>query len=126
MAVADRRYGSLRWKRLRLAVLARDNYECRIRGPRCRGAAGTVNHIVPVSQGGAFFDPENLESACGACNYSAGAYLTRDNRRAIIEQNQYLKRVVQAQQERIIELEDQLENRPTPEPARTWPQPAIY
>jgi hypothetical protein len=31
MNVSDRRYGSLRWKRLRLTVLNRDNYECQIR-----------------------------------------------------------------------------------------------
>ncbi len=46
-------------------------------------------------------------------------------RRAIIEQNEYLERVVQ---ERIIELEDQLArhlNGPETEPARIRAQPAI-
>jgi hypothetical protein len=115
--MADRRYGSLRWKRLRLAVLNRDNYECQIRGPRCRGTANSVHHRIPSSEAPElFFDPENLEASCGACNSSGGAYLTRDNRRAIIEQNEYLERVVQAQQERIIELEDQLANRLATEP----------
>jgi 5-methylcytosine-specific restriction endonuclease McrA len=126
MNVSDRRYGSLRWKRLRLAVLNRDNYLCQIQGANCRGTANSVNHRIPVSQGGAFFDPENLEASCTACNSSGGAYLTRDNRRAIIEQNEYLERVVQAQQERILELEDQLANRPDPAPARPRPQPAIH
>jgi 5-methylcytosine-specific restriction endonuclease McrA len=128
MNVSDRRYGSLRWKRLRLAVLARDGHECQIRGANCRGTANTVNHIVPVSQGGAFFDEGNLESACGSCNFSAGAYLTRDKRRAIIEQNKYLERVVHAQQERIIALENQLArhtNGAETEPARPRAKPAI-
>jgi 5-methylcytosine-specific restriction endonuclease McrA len=126
MTVADRRYGSLRWKRLRLAVLARDGYECQIRGPRCRGLASSVNHRIPSSEAPElFFDPDNLEASCGACNYSAGAYLTRDNRRAIIEQNEYLERVVQAQQDRILELEDQLANRPTPRPRAKPAKPAI-
>jgi hypothetical protein len=55
----------------------------------------------------------------------AGAYLTRDSRRAIVEQNEYLERVAQAQEERIIELEDQLAQRPTLESARTRAKPAI-
>lgn len=126
MTVADRRYGSLQWKKLRLAVLNRDGYECQIRGPRCRGAARSVDHIIPVSQGGPFWDETNLRSACSACNSSGGAYLTRDNRRQIIEQNEYLERVVHALEERIIELEDQLANRPTPEPARRLAKPAIH
>jgi 5-methylcytosine-specific restriction endonuclease McrA len=118
MTMADRRYGSTRWKRLRLAVLNRDNYECQIRGPRCRGVASSVNHRIPSSEAPElFFDPENLEASCGACNFAGGAYLTRDRRRAIIEQNEYLERVVQAQQERIIALEDQLAARPRAKPA---------
>jgi hypothetical protein len=82
----------------------------------------------PVSQGGAFFDASNLQASCGNCNFSHGAYLTRDNRRAIIEQNEYLERVVHAQQERIIELEDQLARHlkgPEHELARTRAKPAI-
>jgi 5-methylcytosine-specific restriction endonuclease McrA len=112
--VSDRRYGSLRWKKLRLAVLNRDNYECQVRGPRCRGVARTVHHVIPSSEApNLFFDPCNLQASCGACNYSAGAYMTRDARRAIIEQNEYLQRVVQAQEQRIIELEDELAKHPT-------------
>ena len=94
--VSDRRYGSPRWKKLRLGILRRDNYQCQIRGPNCRGTANTVNHRLAVSEGGAFFDPENLEASCGACNFSGGAYLTNDRRRAIIEDNKYLEGVVRA------------------------------
>jgi 5-methylcytosine-specific restriction endonuclease McrA len=118
--VSDRRYGSLRWKKLRLLVLARDNYECQVRGPRCRGAASTVHHIIPSSQAPElFFDAGNLQASCGACNFSAGAYMTRDARRALVEQNEYLERVVEVQEQRIAELENQLarsldRNRRTP------------
>jgi 5-methylcytosine-specific restriction endonuclease McrA len=129
MKVSDRRYGSLRWKKLRLAVLNRDNYECQIRGPRCRGAATSVHHVIPSSEAPhLFFDAGNLQASCSTCNSSAGAYLTRDSRRAIIEQNRYLERVVKAQEERIIELEDQLArhlNGPEAEQARTRAKPAI-
>ena len=94
--------------------------------PRCRGAANTVHHVIPSSEAPhLFFDEGNLQASCGACNYSAGAYLTRDNRRAIVEQNKYLEHVVLAQEERIIELEDQLANGPAPERARTRAKPAI-
>jgi 5-methylcytosine-specific restriction endonuclease McrA len=125
--VSDRRYGSLRWKRLRLAVLARDNYECQIEGPRCRGVASSVHHVIPSSEAPhLFFDAGNLQASCGACNYSAGAYMTRDSRRAIIEQNEYLEHIVQAQEQRIAELEDLLAGHPTPEPERTRQIPAIY
>ena len=61
-------------------------------------------------------------ASCSNCNFSHGAYLTRDNRRAIIAQNEYLERLVQEQQKRIDELEDQLANRP----ARNRPKPAIH
>ena len=81
--------------------------------PRCRGAANTVHHVIPSSEAPhLFFDEGNLQASCGACNYSVSAYLTRDNRRAIVEQNKYLEHVVLAQEERIIELEDQLANGP--------------
>lgn len=124
--MSDRRYGSLRWKTLRLAILKRDGHRCQIRGHRCRGTANSVNHRIPASEAPElFFDPENLEASCGTCNSSGGAYLTRDNRRAIIEENKYLAQVVHAQLERIIELEDQLAQRPTSQPACTPAKPAI-
>ena len=123
--MGDRRYGSLRWKKLRLAVLARDGYECRVRGPSCRGTANTVNHRLAVSEGGAFFDPENLEASCGACNFSGGAYLTNDRRRAIIEDNKYLEGVVRAQQEQIDQLLETVARYENDAPARPRAQPSI-
>ncbi len=56
------------WKRVRKQVLERDDYKCRIRGPRCTGDATQVDHIVNVAAGGAKLDPNNLQSACPSCN----------------------------------------------------------
>ena len=116
--MSDRRYGSLRWKKLRVAVLRRDGYQCQIRGANCRGAANTVNHRLAVSEGGAFFDPENLEASCAACNFSGGAYLTNDRRRAILEDNKYLEQVVRAQQEQINKLLEELAGYENDAPSR--------
>lgn len=56
------------WPRVRKAILERDGYRCQIRGPRCAGAANVVDHIVPVTQGGAWYEPSNLRAACQPCN----------------------------------------------------------
>lgn len=60
-------YGAT-WRKIRLAVLERDGYRCRIQGPGCRGRATAVDHIVPWRAGGALFDLENLRAACVPCN----------------------------------------------------------
>lgn len=97
-------YGTARWQRLRRHVLARDQHVCRIQGPRCRHVAKTVHHVVPVSQGGAFWDPANLQAACGPCNYADGAYVKAENQRSSREQIAYLERVVEVLEGRIDEL----------------------
>lgn len=56
------------WRRIRLYVLARDNYECQIKLPGCTGHATAVDHIVPWRDGGAWLAPENLQAACVSCN----------------------------------------------------------
>lgn len=62
-----------RWpKGLRQAILERDNHLCQIRLPGCTMTADTVDHIRPVSQGGAWFEPTNLRAACRWCNTSRG------------------------------------------------------
>jgi 5-methylcytosine-specific restriction endonuclease McrA len=66
--MAGPEYAGPEWKTVRLRVLARDNYVCQIRGPKCRGRANHVDHIVSVSQGGARLDPSNLQAACASCN----------------------------------------------------------
>lgn len=56
------------WRRVRAKVLERDNYECQIRGYGCRQVADQVDHILPVSMGGAWYDEDNLRASCAFCN----------------------------------------------------------
>jgi 5-methylcytosine-specific restriction enzyme A len=59
------------WKRLRLVILSRDGYRCTIPlkdGSACPRPATQVDHIRPISEGGAPYDPSNLRAACGHCN----------------------------------------------------------
>ena len=63
----------LDWERMRLAILRRDRWRCRIGRPGCTGQATSVDHIVPLALGGARLDPVNLRAACGHCNSARGA-----------------------------------------------------
>jgi 5-methylcytosine-specific restriction endonuclease McrA len=73
---APERRGGRPWRRLRAQVLAGDPW-CAI----CRRRpATTVDHIVPVSRGGAELDPQNCRPACGPCNYAGGARITNAGR----------------------------------------------
>lgn len=54
-------------KRLRYEVLRRDNHTCRYCGAAAPDAPITIDHVVPVSLGGAD-DPSNLVAACRDCN----------------------------------------------------------
>ena len=56
------------WVRIRQRVLERDGYICQVHGPKCQGTATEVDHIVPVVDGGAWFDEANLRASCGPCN----------------------------------------------------------
>jgi len=56
------------WKRVRLLVLIRDDYQCQIKWRGCSGVAITADHIVPERDGGARFDMANLQAACEKCN----------------------------------------------------------
>lgn len=61
-------YNSGLWKRTRLLILARDNYTCTVCEEHHQ--AQQVDHIVPISKGGAPFDPNNLRSICKKMNVS--------------------------------------------------------
>jgi 5-methylcytosine-specific restriction endonuclease McrA len=61
------------WQRVRLAILARDGYRCRLALPCCTGVATEVDHIVELAAGGARLDPANLQAACKPCNSTKGA-----------------------------------------------------
>ena len=58
-------YESKRWRKLRLIVFARDGWRC----VRC-GKAGRLecDHIKPVSDGGSWFDMDNLRTLCRGCH----------------------------------------------------------
>ncbi len=66
-----------RWRTFRASILARDRYLCTIKGPGCTTYAplrgGHVDHYpIPLSRGGAKFDPANARAACRACNLAQG------------------------------------------------------
>ena len=56
------------WATVRKQILLRDAHTCQIRGPRCTTQANTVDHIIPVNSGGAWWDPDNLRATCRNCN----------------------------------------------------------
>lgn len=63
-------YGGQTWQRIRRQVLAEAGGICQMCG---RAEATTVDHIVPLSRGGAVYARDNLQAACGPCNYGAGS-----------------------------------------------------
>ena len=50
-----------------------------MRGPTCTGTATTVDHIVPIAEGGDDH-PGNLRAACVPCNGRGGAALANGRR----------------------------------------------
>lgn len=58
------------WQRVRLQVLARDAHRCQIQLSGCTGRAEHVDHVIPLAEGGARLDPDNLRAACRWCNLS--------------------------------------------------------
>lgn len=64
---ARRGYG-YQWRRLRLVVLARDEYVCRW----CGADADQVDHVTAIAEGGAVLDPANLVASCTRCNMVRG------------------------------------------------------
>lgn len=68
------------WRRIREQILQRDPW-CQIRGPRCKGRATTVDHIIPLHIASELaHDPSNLRGSCGPCNYAGGARITNARR----------------------------------------------
>lgn len=56
------------WKKVRRQVLERDNHLCQIGSAGCTRNATEVDHVLPVSMGGAWYDPDNLRASCRWCN----------------------------------------------------------
>ena len=75
-----------RWRRIRLAVFARDGRVCQVPladGRICGRAASTIGHIVPRMHGG---DDRwsNLRAECAYHNYRVGSLL-RARRAAVLD-----------------------------------------
>lgn len=62
---------NLAWDELKRAIFRRDNYTCTYCGHRGNAQTLHVDHIVPLSRGGAD-DPSNLTTACWLCNLQKG------------------------------------------------------
>ena len=65
-------YRTKTWKNVRLAVLERDGYVCKIGLPGCERVATSADHIVELEDGGEPFALENLQAACLRCNVAKG------------------------------------------------------
>jgi len=65
------------WKRVRAVVYERDGHICMICGKYVKKDAFHVDHIRPISKGGAEFALENLRLTCGSCNLSKSAKYDR-------------------------------------------------
>lgn len=66
-----------RWRRLRSVVLRLDlppslRPRCAIGLDVCIGLATHVDHVLPLSQGGAKYDQANCRPACEPCNLARG------------------------------------------------------
>ena len=72
-AATDKRYGTRKWKRVRLGVLVRDLYRCWV--PGCPVSANVADHVMPASPDmpeWLFFDPSNLRASCKRHNLARG------------------------------------------------------
>ena len=69
------------WHHMAQLILVRDEYRCQIRGPKCRGYATEVDHVVSRADGGPVFDPANLRASCKRCNSGRSADRTNAMRR---------------------------------------------
>ena len=70
--ISKQALGSMKWKELRLRVLARDGWTCTYCHKDIAGGDATVDHIVSRKSGGELWSMENLTSACKSCNSRKG------------------------------------------------------
>ena len=77
-----------RWAMVRRAVIERDGYRC-----RACGKAGRleVDHVVPVVQGGPWWDADGLQTLCRSCHIAK----TRDERHGPDPERDLWKRCLQ-------------------------------
>jgi hypothetical protein len=70
----DGKGSTRRWRALRLVILARDGWTCRLGLPGCTGRAEHVHHVLGKQFGD---DPSQLRAACANCNRKIGDPLRR-------------------------------------------------
>ena len=67
-------FNKKKWARVRIRILERDNYHCCkcdkvVRAvPSNAHDLATVDHIIPMSEGGSHFDHDNLQTLCWGCH----------------------------------------------------------
>ena len=72
LGISKQALGTMKWKELRLRVLARDGWTCTYCHKDIAGIDATVDHIVSRKSGGELWSMENLTSACKSCNSRKG------------------------------------------------------
>jgi HNH endonuclease len=120
----DRRYSTAAWRRTRRRVILRAGGRCEVRGPRCTGIATTAHHLVPTSQGGAFFDLLNLQAACAPCNHHGA--VTKSENRNYRQAIAYLERQLEQLEIENAELRAELAAARTGEAGSAPLTPVIY
>jgi 5-methylcytosine-specific restriction endonuclease McrA len=66
------------WRRMRLLILDRDGWTCRVCGVNLRtpGIGATVDHVISLAERPDLrLDPFNLRAACRRCNHRLGSKL---------------------------------------------------
>ncbi len=78
-AKGKRVYNSARWRKLRLAIFARDGWRCTVNVPGVCTGRGRLecDHIEPIAKGGDWFDADNLRTVCRSCHIHITAAETR-------------------------------------------------
>lgn len=61
-------YNTTQWRRFSL-LFKMNNPLCK-NFDTCGGASHTTDHIIPISEGGALYDLDNLQPLCQSCNAS--------------------------------------------------------
>jgi 5-methylcytosine-specific restriction endonuclease McrA len=82
--IVDSIYTTQKWRKLRVRILERDGWRCRVQLPGCLGRATEVDHITPLDAGGDPYDPSNLRAACSRCNRRMGSRYTNTQRAAAL------------------------------------------
>lgn len=73
------------WNRVRRVVYERDGGVCMKCGKRVSRKNFHVDHIIPVSEGGAEWDLSNLELSCPECNLRKGKQIDFEAEQCVVQ-----------------------------------------